>query len=637
MSVVAQKSINEETVRLFNSIFVDVKNVSQIKEDMLVRCVKNGYFLDEKIKATHDVLDAIEKNIGISGEKANKTLHKSWKTVSDTPIDVLVAQQIFHYITTYGFQSLGIYSEDSIYIPAEKLDVPDVEASKGFSLVYIKAITSEEELFNKVLELAASGVALSEQSIADLYNIIVAMEWQPAFVSEIKNRELKSKLYEHFEMAPSEPEEFVRYAVQKLTGESLVIKNDNIINAIKNNNDNLINTADVISQLIKVAPNNLASVFHRFKPIFLAMKSAAKKSDRHFFNRLRKDAVKMHKPMKEDYLNTITSRIKNRESLDGLEKALASANTFRKIRLLNALRMREEGTNKAVYAVRNGSGWVEDQFWPKGVRRRLKDTKKIVFNSIIEDVKNKLEGKTVYVSEKISYAAPATEKQFTGNIPFGSSVSATEDLVVGIYWENNGSPVDLDLSFTDMNDSKTGWDGFYRDDKMLFSGDIVDAPNGASESFYIKGNDVNGIFMANHYNRGWQTNLYDINKKDIVNAKIFVAEDSLKNNHSRYTMNPNKLILSSDIEIDSKQSTMAIAKDNTIYFVGRNIGAGISAKGGLVGAARDFYVRSLEKMLTMEEILEAAGAKISHDSEEICDIDLSFGNVDKTTFINILT
>jgi len=451
------------------------------------------------------------------------------------------------------------------------------------------------------------------------------LKFNDSIVSEIKNRELKSKLYDHFGMAPSDPEEFVRYAVQKLTGETLVIKNKKLIELIVESD------ASVISDLIKAAPKDLASVFHRYKPLFLAMKSASPYQDRHFFNRLRKDAVKLHKPMKEDFLNSVTSRIKNGESLGGLSGALAHANVFRKIRLLNALRMREEGTSKVVYSVRNGTGWVSERSWPKRKKTALRAATKVVFDSIVSDVEGNLKGKTVYIPEGVCYTAPATEKQFTGNIPFGSSVSVAGDMIVGVYWEDNGSTVDLDLSFTNMSGSKTGWDGSYRNSEMMFSGDITSAPNGAAESFYVKRKDVNGIFMVNHYNRGLSESDND------VHAKIFVGQDKLTDNHTRYTMNPNNLILSADIEVDSKQTAIAIMKDNTVYFVGRNIGSGISSKGALVNAARDFYVRSLEKMVTLEEILTAAGATVVNDAETEFDISLSFGSVDKSTFIDILS
>jgi len=615
--------LNAATVRLFNAIHATGQETPAITEEALVRSVEHGYFLDERIEATDDVMSTIEANLGVSGEQANKTFHKSWKTVSDTPIEVLVAQQMVHYITTYGFQALGVYSDDTIYIPAEKLEIPEIEASKGLSLVYIKTLT-EDELYNKVVELASSGIALSSQSVEDLYAIIDFFVWDESIVSKLKNRELKSKLYEHFGIAPSNPEEFVRYAVQRLTGEVLVIKNKNLIDLIKASDCN------VVAELVANAPDNLASVFHRFKPLFLAMKSAASQHDRGFFNRLRKQADKMHKPMDEDYLNTITSRIKKGNPLGGLQEALSKANTFRKIRLLNALRMREEGDHKVVYSVRNGTGWVTDQNWPKRKKTVLKNTTDTVFNSIVADLEKKVKGKTVYLPEGVRYTAPATEKQFTGNIPFGSSVFSTDDMIVGIYWKDNNHSVDLDLSFTNMSGDKTGWDGYYRDEDMLFSGDITSAPNGATESFYVKGEDVNGIFMVNHYNRG-------LSDDENVHAKIFVGHDKLKNSHKKYTMNPNNLILSADVEIDSKQTSIAIMKDNTVYFVGRNIGSGISARGALVDDTRDFYVRSLEKMVTMEELLVAAGANISHDADVECDIDLSFGNVDKSTFVNILS
>ena len=62
----------------------------------------------------------------------------------------------------------------------------------------------------------------------------------------------------------------------------------------------------------------------------------------------------------------------------------------------------------------------------------------------------------------MNYALPATEKQFTGDLPSGTSIRVPKDMVFGIHWENvPGHWVDLDLSVTSPFTGKVGWDGNY--------------------------------------------------------------------------------------------------------------------------------------------------------------------------------
>ncbi len=110
----------------------------------LIRTIQNGYLLEDTIPPLEDLLDAIETVVGISGIKANSAFHKSWKIIQESDLESLITQQIIHYITTYGFERLGIYREDAVYIPKEILELPAI--SDDIPLVVIKAMTAEEIL-----------------------------------------------------------------------------------------------------------------------------------------------------------------------------------------------------------------------------------------------------------------------------------------------------------------------------------------------------------------------------------------------------------------------------------------------------------------------------------------------------------
>ena len=77
--------------------------------------------------APEEVFKEAVKLYGKDGEKWNQTFHKSWEKVEKAPIEQLVLEQIVHYITTYGFEELGIYDKNSVYIPKEKLEIPELD------------------------------------------------------------------------------------------------------------------------------------------------------------------------------------------------------------------------------------------------------------------------------------------------------------------------------------------------------------------------------------------------------------------------------------------------------------------------------------------------------------------------------
>ena len=89
----------------------------------------------------------------------------------------------------------------------------------------------------------------------------------------------------------------------------------------------------------------LSQIFLRFKPLFLCFKY---RDGRKIINKIRRLAKIHHKPMPEDYLNSITSKLKsgNEINMDRLREELDKVNTFRKIRLLYSLQNRMSGDIK---------------------------------------------------------------------------------------------------------------------------------------------------------------------------------------------------------------------------------------------------------------------------------------------------
>ncbi len=617
--------IYTETLRLFNAVQVDNNNSVISDTSVLERTISNGYILDPAIKTDAQMLDRIESVVGISGEKANSSFHKSWSTIQNTPQETLWLQAIVHYITTYGFENLGAYQADTVYIPNEILELP--ERNTRLPLIVIKAMT-DDEILGSIINLGY-GIALEEKTLNDIMSIIKANKYDDDFVGKIHNRELKALLYDFYGLVPTDPLEFLRHLVSKLTGESLLIKNDYLINKIKDSNGKFLD------ELLKQAPDDLASIFFRFKSLFLSMKFIS--GNKSFFNLLRKQADKLHKPMPEDYLNNIAAQIKhNNLNINTLKKRLRGANIFRKIRLAYALKFRRNPGNSIVYRVRNGRGWATEFEWEDRLAERTHEALKIVISSIAEDIQKNVEGETIYIPSNVYYAMPATEKQFTGFLPTGSYFAVPEDMIVGIYWSNTEKRVDLDLSVIGET-GKTGWDSFYYTEgtNVLFSGDMTDAPtpNGASELFFLRqGEQEPKVMMLNYYN---------FQDGDEVEAKILVAHEKPENFGMNYMVDVNKIVASANINITRKQNILgliaSVNKENRFYFARVSIGNSITSTANQHSVhARKFLVKSMVGSLDFKEILTNAGANVVNEKPENEHMDLSPENLDKTTIIDLI-
>ena len=263
-----KKEVVLASLRLFNAVPVETKEDTKVTKKVMKRTIAHGYILQPEIKADDAMLDTIEKVIGISGEKANAAFHKSWSVVRDASDEQLVIQQIMHYITTYGFEALGIYDEALVYIPNEKLELPKVKKGK-IPLTVVKAMTADE-LLDMIVNLGSTGIALHEDTLKDLMVIVEHYKFAPTILVGIKNRELKARMMDFYGLMPTDPVEFLRYVISKLTDESLLIKNQYLITKIKES------SGKHLDDMMKQAPENLASIFLRYKPLFLAMRSISK-------------------------------------------------------------------------------------------------------------------------------------------------------------------------------------------------------------------------------------------------------------------------------------------------------------------------------------------------------------------------
>lgn len=618
------------TVKLFNAIQVPSKKIRpSFNSNVLKKTIEHGFILDPNIIVNDTIIDTVKSIIGINGQHLNSSFHKSWKKVKYGKIENLIVEQMVHYLTTYGFEKLDCFDSNKVFIPKEKLEIP--KTTEDIPLVMIKALTKEEVL-EKVLELG-SGIALGQETLDLMMEIIEYNGYSSSIIEEIQNRELKIRLYNYYDIVPSDPLEFLRYLVYMLTEETLLIKNKTLIDKIK------MSDRHVLDKLIKKAPDNLASIFLRYKSLFLAMKYVS--ANKTFFNQLRKKAKKQHKPLPIDYFNSITELIsKNMLDLDMFKERLNNISIYRKIRLAYSINYRLLDNKSIVYKIRNGKSWATDCNTINNHLLAAK-VKILLINSISKYISNNVKGKKIYIPNNINYALPLSEKSFIGNIPTNSSISLDKDIIIGVHWFNNKNRVDLDLSM--IGNSKIGWDGSYRsgNKRILFSGDMTDAPrpNGASEMFYISdAEEEPWVLNLNNYTHGY----YGYDNDNDVPFKLFIANKKLKRIDKNYMVDPNDIVLQANMNITDYQKILGLIikkgeKDNRFYFSNFNSGNSISAREDDVSKhIRNYMIASsTENIIDMRTILEKAGAILT-DTKDNVDIDLSPESLDKTTIVNLL-
>lgn len=643
----------EAILRLFNAVVITKDKKKKLTEEVLKQTINHGFIISEKVffnyqKKLPSLLTLIRKEIGLNGISINQSFHKSWDIIKNSSNFELIIHQLLHYITTYGFERIGIYNENTVYIPFEKLKVPAIKGVNGLTLTIIHAYT-KQELEEKLFNLLGSGIALKEKTVEDILKAFddLSIAITADHIGKVKNKEARIRLYDKLALVPKDPIEFLRLVLFKTVGSTLLIKNVDTIKAIRFNiRFNYRGTTKEISKgftiqelfykyAINTGYERLAEIFLRFKPIFLAFREDIEL--RPTINVLRRLADKHHKPLQEDFLNSVTKNIKKRGLSGELDNKLSEVNIFRKIRLANALKYRIEDTERSImYKIRNGKMFATELTGLKPSTSYKKIFDKVA-DSIAMDLNKNIAGKKIYIPESIIYAIPSSEKSFVGMMPFGTRLLVSSDIAVGVFWKNQyNERIDLDLSLVSI-DGKFGWDARFRNDSrtLLFSGDKTDAAGkGASELFYIpKSIDERFMLNINFFNK-------DITNKDIV-FDFFIAK--ISPGQMNYMVDPNDILFKTKMTINQQkpQSMICFIDSNplepSIYFTGADTGVNKTAKVSSWNKHVINYLKNSNKFtLNFIEVINRTEASFVKTKEE-ADIDLSPENLEKDSFIKLMT
>jgi hypothetical protein len=431
----------------------------------------------------------------------------------------------------------------------------------------------------------------------------------------IRNKEAIIKIADVYGHYPSNPVEFLRYIVYRSTNSTLLIKDEVTIETIKASNFN----PEIAFN--KFGLEKLASIFNRFKRIFLAYKRHCPGT----INKISKLSKIYHKPMVQNPLNLLTTRLLSDKDTHWLD----NATPYALFKCLNALYTRMDGQETFAYRIRNGKSYVKNSGRCKSISFAAMN-----FDFIIDYLKSKydLTGKTFVIQDGVYYALPTSEKMFVGNIPTGTRFVG-EKLVVGVHWENSYGARDIDLSGLNIG-GKVGWNSSYNyRNKLLYSGDITNAPNGAVEYLHAK----NGLDSPTLV----QTNIF--NGDDDCRYDIILSQGDEINRD--FMMNPNNLFLNIPTNSVQKQTILGIftPQGQDQVFTLLNFGAGnlrISGSSNISAMYTKALFEQWHYPFTFNTLVMQLGGTIvttMADVKEVNDsiYDLSLENLEKDSFIKI--
>jgi len=588
---------------------LNTKNVSPITVNELA--ISKGYVVDPECcnQRVVNFLNSIPNNY-------NTTFYASVADVVAKDRIELLMDQLLHYASTYGTEFAG-----RVFVVNENFGVIDEPTIDFNDCKVIKPIT-RTEIGIKVQDMLASGIALKSDTLDNLFSLIEEYNFQ-IDINVVKNIEAKMKLYSILNILPSTADEFVRYMVYQITEDTLLIKNDQMINKIALQSHNQVHMVIINEQMIKFGLKELSSVFFRYKPLFLALRKQGVMM-RKITNKLRKLANKHHKPFVPGYWETILS--KTDFCVQELMSKVKSISNFKLVRLIKAIDVNSSGSDKRFFLIRNGKCFIKEnnnieipsgQLWMR----------EIFMESLINNLKKKGYGTIrVKLPTNIRLAIPTSEKTYVGNIPFGSYIIPSKsNSIFGINWFGSDGAEDLDLSYMNKHGNKIGWNSNYHnsENSIIYSGDMTSARPEACEYMFCKKGLQDGVIYVNAYSA-----------KEGSKYRFFVGKTDDDFTVSSETPSEDMIDFSAPMEITG-ESCVGFYTDGRIYFSDLNQGnSRVSNANKRVLDTIEHFVCTKDSFIYWDEILTLVGSEIVSGNEE-CEIDLS--DLDVSTMISLLS
>jgi hypothetical protein len=539
-----------DTIKLFKVVVAD-------KTSVVLDNARNGFITD--FVPTRDQLKALQdtfKDLPIVSLF-------SVRERENAPMSALITKQLLHYIEVYGLGMPGLF---------------DLEVSDGkiTTLAIVRAVTAGE------LTALVHGLIYSNKPVADSAPIVEVIRGYniPYDINKVQNNEVRVALFDVKRDVFTSGDDAVRYICFVATGKTMLIKSKSIIKAVTEK--------PVAAAFLQAHTVPLAKVFNRHKRIIMACKA----SDKSAVNKISKLSKTLHVPIIESRAKHLVSDAVKTGSID--IDVLRAVPLRAKFNYLNLIEWKLQGQSYDVFLIRNGKVWFEDE---RAVLNptALRNLRDVVLGSIGDDLQA-LKNKAILLDANVDYGLPISRKQTFGNLPFGTRVTSADKtrFCAGVYWHNNfgdGSSIDLDLSAIDENGSRTGWgqtSGYARS-AIVFSGDMTDARNGATEFMTVHPASPNRYGLMVNVFRG----------PDPCDCEIVVGNGTEK------TWLDNTLIRER-VTLKSKMSVIGFLKDDKfVVYAGRLSNSRVS------GGKHPIIDKGLGALWTVSDVLDGIG--VSYD------------------------
>lgn len=473
-------SSSKDILSVFKGILVDTHySYSQNNDEIFelqYDILKHGMVFDERLYKFYSLDDlsvlASDANAlyGFDAVKMNSTFWKRFSDVESRSELELRLHQLVHYISTYGRGIVG--QEINVSSGYEPESLKNIDLNIRHELVYIAAYTPAE-IEQKIKNMLTSGIALKQETIDALINIIRVNNFKIDYVDEISNREFMCILCSKLGLVPKNFDEFVRYLNYEITGNTmLVLKNIDTYEAIDaglggwNENANATITRQAIANAIieyeaTFGIKSIAANIRRYHDFFVLIhKNLRIREAKRILNRafkLSKNPSLRHKRNKPILDNVLS----NSNSLGRIRDAASRATIYKLIKVINAMSL--EDTTPKLYRIRNGKSYF-----------KTNDKAEKVKQIMIDEIKDRLgdwSNKVFYIPEGVDYALPTSEKTFVGTMPYLSSYEFNgESAVAGVAWEKE---CDLDLHSRFIDGESIGFNSYHKHGGIVFSGDMT--------------------------------------------------------------------------------------------------------------------------------------------------------------------
>lgn len=543
----------------------------------------------------------------------NSTFYKKWEDVSNRNRLELFLDQVISYAVNYGLGG-NFDMNDHDYS-----EVPEIRKYKIIMPI------EKEDLVDKCLTVLYSGIALKQDTMEALCNFVYMNGRETLDMDKVKNKEAQIWLIDKTGAFPTDKFAVLRYIYYKVTGETMIVKDKNVIVRMK------IGSRFDLSKLDSTTLRNLSSIFYRYKPVFLGLRYQSA-SNKKVVNKLRKMAKKNHEPMIMGFWEKVVSTPYTAFHVKDMLKRDKPSN-FKLIRLIQAIRENRllvGSTDRfAMYPIRNGKVWFKDTGVPMAIDPKY-DWWDMLETILYKELVSRLSKKACNVKLPLDLhlTCPTSEKSFVGNIPFGSHYTMVHNTLVGIYWKEEWGTRDFDLSFVMYNGAKVGWNGnFYTNDQdIIYSGDMTHADPEAAEVLYMRSGCPNGMVKVNRYsgNKGSKY-VFSVGQRRI---------DQWGRN---YMIDPNDIKFSTETTSNEAEDFVGFVNDNELYLC--NFKTGNSSVSSVMTS--DQYGQVLKRkalsFVDLRQLLVDAGFKIYKRSSTKNPVDMDLSELRKDDLISLFS